>query len=93
MNDQISLSDVMAQLQALQARNAALEAKLAQTAAVGRRVTFKVTEKGAVSVYGLGQWPTTLYVSQWDAFLPHIDDLKAFIETNRAVLAVKAPNK
>lgn len=69
----------------LQARIAELEAK----AATRQKISFKVSEKGGVSVYGMGRFPITLYVSQWDAFLPHVPELKAFIAANRAKLSVK----
>lgn len=51
----------------------------------------KVSEKGAVSIYGLGRWPVTLYQSQWDAFIPFIKSgaVERFIEMNRDKLSVK----
>ena len=49
----------------------------------------KVSEKGAVSVYGLQRMPVTLYVGQWDRLLDYADALKAFIEANRSKLSVK----
>jgi len=48
------------------ARIAELEGRLAK----GSSLSFKVSEKGAVSVYGLGRFPVTLYLEQWDAALP-----------------------
>lgn len=54
------------------------------------RLTIKRSEKGAISVYGLGRWPVTLYRSQMERFLEASDDIKAFIETNKATLAEKA---
>jgi hypothetical protein len=47
------------------ARIAELEARIAK----GGALRFKVSEKGAVSVYGLGKFPVTLYVEQWDSAL------------------------
>ncbi len=55
-----------------------------------RKLTLKVSQKGAVSLYGMGQWPVTLYAGQWERVIDGIDDIKAFIEANRSVLAVKA---
>jgi hypothetical protein len=52
-------------------------------------LTFKVSEKGAVSVYGLGRFPVTLYQEQWDKLFSRIDDLKRFIEENRDRLKKK----
>ena len=56
------------------------------------KLSCKVSEKGAVSVYGLGKWPVTLYKSQWDAFIPFIKSgaVERFIEANAADLSVKA---
>jgi hypothetical protein len=67
------------------ARIAELEGRLAK----GGSVSFKVSEKGAVSVYGLGRFPVTLYLEQWTKLLSNADDLKAFIEANRSKLKTK----
>ena len=56
-----------------------------------RGLSFRVSEKGAVSVYGLGRFPVTLYQEQWEKLLAQIDDLKAFIEANRNRLKKKTP--
>ena len=72
------------------ALKAELEALKAQVAAKAQaKLSFKVSEKGAVSVYGNGRFPTTLYAEQWDRLLAVADDLKAFIKANRSKLAVK----
>ena len=57
-----------------------------------RKITAKVSEKGAMSVYGLGRFPVTLYRSQWERLLDDatVTDLKAFMAANRALLADKA---
>jgi hypothetical protein len=67
------------------ARIAELEGRLAK----GGTVTFKVSEKGAVSVYGLGRFPVTLYQEQWAKLLSNVDELKAFIEANKSKLKTK----
>jgi len=67
------------------ARIAELEGQLAK----GSSISFKVSEKGAVSVYGLGRFPVTLYVEQWTKLLSNVDHLKAFIEANRSKLKTK----
>jgi hypothetical protein len=54
--------------------------------------TFKVSPKGAVSVYGLQRWPTTLYAGQWLALLAEAPALAGFIEANRAKLEWKGEN-
>ncbi len=52
-------------------------------------VSMKVSEKGAVSVYGLGRFPVTLYQEQWHKLLSVADEIKSFIEENKASLKVK----
>jgi hypothetical protein len=51
--------------------------------------SFKVSTKGAVSVYGLGRWPVTLYSGQWESLMRVIPALAEFISANRSQLAVK----
>lgn len=58
-------------------------------AAPASRLSLKVTEKGGVSCYGLGRFPVTLYLSQWERLLAAKDEIVAFIEANRASLATK----
>lgn len=65
-----------------------LQAKLA-IANKPRKLSLKVSEKGAVSVYGMGKFPVTLYSQQWERLLASQDEIKAFMEANRSVLAVK----
>jgi hypothetical protein len=55
----------------------------------GQRVSFKVSEKGAVSVYGLGRFPATFYKGQWECLFAHLDQLKAFIKAHESELSVK----
>ena len=50
---------------------------------------IKVSSKGGVSVYGLGRFPVTLYLSQWERLLGMANEIKAFIEANRGKLKVK----
>ena len=54
------------------------------------RIEFKVSEKGGVSVYGLGRFPVTLYYEQWQRLLGAADDLRAFLETNKDKLKLKS---
>jgi hypothetical protein len=49
----------------------------------------KVSEKGAISVYGLQRMPVTLYVEQWDRLLNFSDELRAFMKENDARLKRK----
>lgn len=75
--------DIRAELARLRAENEALKQR--RTGAI----SMKVSEKGAVSVYGLGRFPVTLYQEQWQKLLGAADEIKAFIEENRAQLKVK----
>lgn len=62
-----------------------LEAKRSATHAIG----MKVSDKGAVSVYGIGRFPVTLYGSQWERLFSEADKVKAFLKENADKLAVK----
>lgn len=53
------------------------------------KLNLKVTEKGGVAVYGLGRFPLTLYLSQWEKLFESIESIKAFVEANREQLTVK----
>ena len=55
------------------------------------RLEFKVSEKGGVSVYGLGRFPVTLYYEQWHRLLTAADDLSRFLEDNKGKLKLKSP--
>jgi hypothetical protein len=50
---------------------------------------FRVSEKGGVSVYGLGRFPVTLYYEQWTRLLDAAPELKAFLEENKSKLKLK----
>jgi hypothetical protein len=52
-------------------------------------MSLKVSEKGALSVYGLGRFPVTLYREQWDKLLGMADHIRQFIEENDAQLKRK----
>lgn len=75
------------ELETLRASNAALQAKL--DAKRNQPLTFKVSEKGGLSVYGMGRFPTTLYRQQWEKLLAGKDDIIAFIAANAGKLTVK----
>lgn len=79
------------EIERLKAENAALVAAKGQSGGP-RALSFKVSEKGAVSVYGMGRFPITLYGEQWDRLLEdgQVKALKAFIEANRSRLSKKA---
>ncbi len=87
------MSAELAQLKAMvAAQNAQIEALKAAKTMNGRPVTFKVSEKGAVSIYGLGQWPITLYASQWAKLEPMLPALAKFFLDNASKLSSK-PSK
>ena len=75
--------DVQTELARLRAENEALKKKR------NTATSMKVSEKGAVSVYGLGRFPVTLYQEQWLKLLLMSDDIKTFIEENKEHLKVK----
>jgi len=71
-------------------REELIAALLASQAASAGKLTPKVSAKGAVSLYGFGKWPVTLYASQWEKLFAATDQIKSFIEANQALLTVKA---
>ena len=73
------------QLAALQAENA----KLKENAVKRNKISFKVGEKGGLSVYGNGRFPTTLYASQWERLLAEKDNILAFIAAHADQLVRK----
>jgi hypothetical protein len=75
--------DPAAELERLRRENAAL--KKEGTAGV----RMKVSEKGALSVYGMGRFPVTLYKEQWLRLLNMADAIRAFIAANEAQLKKK----
>lgn len=52
-------------------------------------ITMKVSEKGALSVYGMGRFPVTLYKEQWLKLLDMSNDIRAFIAANEGKLKTK----
>ncbi len=75
--------DMKAELERLRAENSALK----KTTAKG--LSLKVSEKGALSVYGMGRFPVTLYKEQWLKLLDLSEDIRAFIKANDAQLKAK----
>ena len=53
------------------------------------QMSLKVSEKGALSVYGLGRFPVTLYREQWEKLLNMGDDIRSFIQTHDSELKKK----
>ena len=79
----MSDEELKAEVERLRQENAALK----KGTASGLRL--KVSEKGAVSVYGMGKFPVTLYKEQWLRLLDIGDEIRAFIATNNAQLKSK----
>lgn len=76
--------DLRAELEKLKAENERLKNR------TSRGVSLKVSEKGGVSVYGLGRFPVTLYKEQWTRLLDMAEDIRTFIKENDARLKTKA---
>ncbi|HUN72494.1 MAG TPA: hypothetical protein VMU52_09305 [Steroidobacteraceae bacterium] len=75
--------DLQSELERLRAENERLKK-------AGRgKLAMKVSEKGALSVYGMGRFPVTLYKEQWLRLIAMADEIKAFIEANDASLKSK----
>jgi hypothetical protein len=79
----MSDEDLRAELERLKAENQQLKTQR------GRSVSLKVSEKGGVSVYGLGRFPVTLYKEQWQKLLAMADDIRAFLKEHDAELKAK----
>ncbi len=75
--------ELKAELEKLKAENAALKTR------TSRGISMKVSEKGGVSIYGLGRFPVTLYLEQWTKLLDMADDIRAFIKENEGKLKKK----
>ncbi|MBI2712590.1 MAG: hypothetical protein HYX41_07045 [Bdellovibrio sp.] len=76
-------SELKAELERLKAENASLKKT------TSRGLSMKVSEKGGLSVYGLGRFPVTLYKEQWLKLLDLADDIRTFIKTNDSSLKTK----
>ena len=70
-------------MERLRSENAALK----KGAATG--ITMKVSEKGGLSVYGMGRFPVTLYKEQWLKLLDMSEDIRVFIKANEGTLKSK----
>ncbi len=75
--------DVQAELAQLKAENERLKRQQASP------LSLKVSVKGALSVYGLGRWPVTLYKEQWARLIEHTEDIRAFLQEHDGELKSK----
>ena len=79
----MATEDLQAELERLRAENESLKQRK------NSPVSMKVSEKGGLSVYGLGRFPVTLYQEQWLKLLNLAEEIKQFIEENRDKLKAK----
>ena len=79
----MSDDNLRAELERLKAENERLKTQHARSG------SLKVSEKGGVSVYGLGRFPVTLYKEQWTRLLGMADEIRAFIKEHDAELKTK----
>lgn len=73
-------AELKAELERLKRENAVLK----QDSTKIGELSFKVTDKGGVSIYGVGRFPVTLYPEQWRKILPQHKEILAFIDENEA---------
>jgi hypothetical protein len=79
----MSDEELKAELERLRAENEKLKNKGV------RGLSLKVSEKGGVSLYGVGRFPVTLYKEQWRKILDMAPEIEAFIKANESSLKVK----
>ena len=75
----------------LEAENKALREQMEQRRP--GQLRLKVSEKGGLSVYGLGRFPVTLYKEQWIRLLDHAEEIKSFLKENDPLLKAKQQGK
>jgi hypothetical protein len=79
----MSEEDMKAELERLRAENESLKKRSS------KGVSLRVSEKGGLSVYGLGRFPVTLYKEQWTRLLDMADDIRGFMAENQDKLKSK----
>ncbi len=82
-NTNVPSNEIEAELQRLRAENAAMKK------ASSKGLTLKISEKGGLSIYGLGRFPVTLYKEQWLKLLSMTDEIRAYIKSNSDKLKTK----
>ncbi|MDI9348350.1 MAG: hypothetical protein QM538_07595 [Methylacidiphilales bacterium] len=86
MNENAQNENIQDELERLRRENSQLKQKVSSGA---KAISLKVSEKGGVSLYGLGRFPVTLYLEQWEKLLGHTEEIKRFINENRNSLKTK----
>ena len=81
----MSDADMKAEIERLRAENESLK----KTKPERGTLSMKVSEKGALSIYGMGRFPVTLYKEQWLKLLSIADEIKTFIKDNDSRLKTK----
>jgi hypothetical protein len=79
----MSDEDLRAELERLKKENEALKK------GASKGISMKVSEKGGVSIYGLGRFPVTFYKEQWSKILDMADEIRDFIKANESQLKSK----
>lgn len=82
MNEDTKLKE---ELERLKAENEQLKAKKKASS----ELSFKVSQKGALSVYGLGRFPVTLYKEQWERLLAKVEELQNFMKDHESELRTR----
>jgi hypothetical protein len=83
LNQMASEDELKAEIERLRAENQALKKP------TRGQISMKVSEKGGLSVYGLGRFPVTLYREQWERLLGMADEIRTFIRDNDQALKKK----
>jgi len=86
-DDAMADEELKSEIEKLRAENEALKK------ASSRGLSLRVSEKGAVSVYGLGRFPVTLYKEQWLRLLDMAEEIQGFIRQNEVRLKSKAQSQ
>ncbi len=79
----MSDEDLKAELERLRNENAALKG------AAAKGISMKVSEKGGLSIYGLGRFPITLYKEQWTKLLEMSSEIQTFLREHDSELKAK----
>ena len=77
---------IEAKMARLEAENQALKQQVERKPG---ELRLKVSEKGGLSIYGLGRFPVTLYKEQWTRLLDYADEIRQFLKANDQQLKAK----